>query len=69
MNRALREALGIPIHDDPAEHVFVDGYCTCGAGEGQVTGERRSDYAAGLASARLRGRGGCKAKLGPRLDQ
>jgi len=28
--RARREALGIPVHDDPREHIFVDGYCTCG---------------------------------------
>lgn len=31
MNRERREALGIPIHDDPREHVFSDGYCCCGA--------------------------------------
>ena len=30
--RARREALGIPVHEE-TEHVFVDGYCTCGQRE------------------------------------
>jgi hypothetical protein len=29
--RERRRALGIPIHDAEADHVYVDGYCTCGA--------------------------------------
>ena len=28
--RQHRRALGIPVHDTPEEHNFVDGYCTCG---------------------------------------
>lgn len=30
MNRERRKALGIPIHDEPDQHLFVDGFCSCG---------------------------------------
>lgn len=31
MDRERRERLGIPIHDQDRDHMFVDGFCCCGA--------------------------------------